>query len=284
MENLLKKIVFLLKQALEEDIGEGDVTTEATIPDHLQGKLVVKVKAPGIICGLSVFEKLYQLLDRSVLVNILKKDGDRLNAGDRVAIVSGPLRSLLTGERVALNFLQRLSGIATFTARFVTIANRYGIKVYDTRKTTPLWRALEKYAVRIGGGYNHRFGLYDMILIKDNHIDACGDIVNAVAKAVAYNQKQRRKLKIGVEVRTLAELHAILPFPVDLILLDNMPLKTIRKAMAIIGRAEKPEVEVSGGITLKRLKALGQAGVRRVSIGALTHSAPALDIACDYEK
>lgn len=284
MKNLLKKIVPLLKQALEEDIGKGDVTTEATIPDHLQGKLVVKVKAPGIICGLPVFEKLYQLLDRRVLVNSLKKEGDRVNAGDKVAIVSGPLRSLLAGERVALNFLQRLSGIATFTGRFVTVANRYGIKIYDTRKTTPLWRALEKYAVRIGGGYNHRSGLYDMILIKDNHIDACGDIVSAVAKAVAYNQKQRRKLKIGVEVRTLAELHAILSFPVDLILLDNMPLATIRKAMAIMGRAEKPEVEVSGGVTLKRLKALGQAGVRRVSIGALTHSAPALDIACDYEK
>ena len=272
----------LLYKALEEDIGPGDVTSRATIDADLSGKLVLDAKQRGIVCGLSVFAAVFTLVDPGTTIRFIAHDGDPVRPGQRIAIVHGKIRSLLAAERVALNFLQRLSGIATFTHRFVKAVKPYPLKIYDTRKTTPLFRRLEKYAVRTGGGYNHRFGLYDMILIKDNHIDACGGIIDAVNRARDYGRSHDSTIKIGVEVRSIRELQKALPLKVDLILLDNMRLDQIRRAIELVGSARKPELEISGGITLRRLRRLAEAGVRRVSIGALTHSAPALDFSLNY--
>jgi len=277
MKHIPADLKTLIKKAIKEDIGSGDITTLATIPQSDTGSLVLVAKQQGIVCGLAVFSEVFKLLDSSTKIRLFKKDGDRIRAGEQVAVVSGNLRALLSGERVALNFLQRLSGIATYTRRFVDAARPYPLKIYDTRKTTPLWRSLEKYAVRIGGAYNHRFGLYDMILIKDNHIDACGGIVEAVNRARAYHRSRRLKVKIGVEVRTIRELRSVIPLKVDLILVDNMPISQIRRVVELLGGANRPELEVSGGITLRKIRRLAELGVRRISIGALTHSAPAMD-------
>lgn len=277
MRHIPKELKTLIKKALKEDIGSGDITSRATIAQTETGKLVLVAKQQGVVCGLAVFSEVFKLIEPSTKIRFFKKDGDEVRAGDQVAVLSGNLRALLSGERVALNFLQHLSGIATYTRRFVNAVKPYPVKIYDTRKTTPLWRWLEKYAVRIGGGYNHRFGLYDMILIKDNHIDACGGIVEAVNRAKAYCGSRGLKVKIGVEVRTIKELESVLPLKVDLILVDNMPINWIRRVLKIMRDAKRPEIEVSGGITLRKIKRLAELGVRRVSIGALTHSAPAMD-------
>lgn len=277
MRHIPKELKTLIKKALKEDIGSGDITSRATIAQTETGKLVLVAKQQGVVCGLAVFSEVFKLIEPSTKIRFFKKDGDEVRAGDQVAVLSGNLRALLSGERVALNFLQHLSGIATYTRRFVNAVKPYPVKIYDTRKTTPLWRWLEKYAVRIGGGYNHRFGLYDMILIKDNHIDACGGIVEAVNRAKAYCGSRGLKVKIGVEVRTIKELESVLPLKVDLILVDNMPINWIRRVLKIMRDAKRPELEVSGGITLRKIKRLAELGVRRVSIGALTHSAPAMD-------
>lgn len=284
MNKTLKQILPLLRQALAEDVGSGDLTSLATIPQLACGKLILIAKAEGIICGLRLLKEIFQILDRGIRINFFKKDGEWVKVGEEVAIIKGKVRSLFAGERLALNFLQRLSGIATFTRRFVEAGKPYGMKIYDTRKTTPLWRQLEKYAVRVGGGMNHRHGLYDMILIKGNHIDACGGIVPAVQRALEFRRSLLRKIKLGVEVRSIAELRSILPFGPDLIMLDNMRLAEISSALSLIGGAKKPELEISGGITIERIPQLGRLGVRRVSVGAITHSAPALNLSFKYEK
>ena len=265
----------LIDLALAEDVGKGDVTTVATVPEGKEGRAVIIAKAYGIVCGLPIMAEVFRQVDEAIRLTHLASDGEPVAPGDVVAALSGPLRGILTAERTALNFLTHLSGIATLTARFVDVVAPYRAVILDTRKTTPGWRILEKYAVRCGGGRNHRMGLYDMVLIKDNHIAASGSLTEAVRRVRAAGIS----LPIEVEVRTLAELEEALSLDVDRILLDNMDIPTLRKAVA---RAKgKVELEASGGVTLENAAEIAACGVDYISIGALTHSAPALDFSLE---
>jgi len=265
----------LIDLALAEDVGKGDVTTVATVPEGKEGRAVIIAKAYGIVCGLPIAAEAFRNVDAAIRLTHLASDGEPVAPGDVVAALSGPLRGILTAERTALNFLTHLSGIATLTARFVDVVAPYRAVILDTRKTTPGWRILEKYAVRCGGGRNHRMGLYDMVLIKDNHIAASGSLTEAVRRVRAAGIS----LPIEVEVRTLAELEEALSLGVDRILLDNMDIPTLRKAIA---RAKgKVELEASGGVTLENAAEIAACGVDYISIGALTHSAPALDFSLE---
>jgi len=265
----------LIDLALAEDVGKGDVTTVATVPEGKEGRAVIIAKAYGIVCGLPIAAEAFRNVDAAIQLTHLASDGEPVAPGDVVAALSGPLRGILTAERTALNFLTHLSGIATLTARFVDVVAPYRAVILDTRKTTPGWRILEKYAVRCGGGRNHRMGLYDMVLIKDNHIAACGSLAEAVRRVRAAGIS----LPIEVEVRTLAELEEALSLGVDRILLDNMDIPTLRKAVA---RAKgKVELEASGGVGLENAAEIAACGVDYISIGALTHSAPALDFSLE---
>jgi len=265
----------LIDLALAEDVGKGDVTTVATVPEGKEGRAVIIAKAYGIVCGLPIMAEVFRQVDEAIRLTHLASDGEPVAPGDVVAALSGPLRGILTAERTALNFLTHLSGIATLTARFVDVVAPYRAVILDTRKTTPGWRILEKYAVRCGGGRNHRMGLYDMVLIKDNHIAASGSLTEAVRRVRAAGIS----LPIEVEVRTLAELEEALSLDVDRILLDNMDIPTLREAVA---RAKgKVELEASGGVTLENAAEIAACGVDYISIGALTHSAPALDFSLE---
>ena len=263
----------LIRLALEEDIGAGDVTTNALIPPESMATAVIFAKEPLIIAGLDVAREVFAALDPGVSFNTTLKDGDRVDSNEDILTVEGRLRALLTGERTALNFLQRLSGIATNARRYVDRVAGTGVRLTDTRKTTPGWRSLEKYAVTVGGAHNHRFGLYDAILIKDNHIAACGGIREAMAKVQRDGDPSRQ---IEVEVSDLAQVNDALESGADIIMLDNMDLSDIRRAVTIVkGRAL---IEVSGGVTLDTLSEIAHTGVDIVSVGALTHSARAVDI------
>ena len=265
----------LIDLALAEDVGKGDVTTVATVPEGKEGRAVIIAKAYGIVCGLPIAAEAFRNVDAAIQLTHLASDGEPVAPGDVVAALSGPLRGILTAERTALNFLTHLSGIATLTARFVDVVAPYRAVILDTRKTTPGWRILEKYAVRCGGGRNHRMGLYDMVLIKDNHIAASGSLTEAVRRVRAAGIS----LPIEVEVRTLAELEEALSLDVDRILLDNMDIPTLREAVA---RAKgKVELEASGGVGLENAAEIAACGVDYISIGALTHSAPALDFSLE---
>ncbi|HHE48080.1 MAG TPA: carboxylating nicotinate-nucleotide diphosphorylase [Candidatus Acetothermia bacterium] len=265
----------LIDLALAEDVGKGDVTTVATVPEGKEGRAVIIAKAYGIVCGLPIAAEAFRNVDAAIRLTHLASDGEPVAPGDVVAALSGPLRGILTAERTALNFLTHLSGIATLTARFVDVVAPYRAVILDTRKTTPGWRILEKYAVRCGGGRNHRMGLYDMVLIKDNHIAACGSLAEAVRRVRAAGIS----LPIEVEVRTLAELEEALSLGVDRILLDNMDIPTLREAVA---RAKgRVELEASGGVGLENAAEIAACGVDYISIGALTHSAPALDFSLE---
>jgi nicotinate-nucleotide pyrophosphorylase (carboxylating) len=268
----------LLAQALAEDVGTGDVTSAATVGPDLRGEGAIFAKEAGVLCGTSVARCVMRLVDERVGVRLAARDGQALVVGQEIARVRGPMRSILTGERVALNFLQRMSGVATLTRRYVDGLRGEGsaIQVVDTRKTTPLWRALERHAVRAGGGANHRFALYDMYLVKNNHADAAGGVGEALRLVWRHNSG-RRRLGVAVEARSLVEVREILEVGADLILLDNMRPAQLRRAARLIGSAA--QTEVTGGVTLGRVKALARLPVDRVSIGGLTHSAPALDIA-----
>lgn len=267
-----------IQRALEEDIGPGDVTSSWTLSPDLHGHARVVAKATGIVAGLGVVRGVFAALDERVEVRALVEDGSAVSPGDVLATVQGPIRSILSGERVALNFLQRMSGIATLTRRYADAVCGTNAVILDTRKTTPGLRILEKMAVRLGGGQNHRSGLYDMVLIKDNHIAATGSISMAVQAVQAHNTAG---LKVEVEVKNLAELRDALELGVDRIMLDNMDLERMRKAVALV--AGRVELEASGGITLENVAAVAQTGVDYISVGALTHSAPALDISLDIE-
>jgi nicotinate-nucleotide pyrophosphorylase (carboxylating) len=265
----------LVIQALHEDLGVlGDVTSAATIqPDtRISGRIVAK--ANGVMAGLPLVEMVYQRVDPHLTIQYYFHDGDSVDAGTLICVVEGSGQSVLTGERVALNFLQHLSGIATLTTQFVRGATGTKAVILDTRKTTPGWRSLEKYAVRMGGGHNHRMGLYDMVMIKDNHIDGAGSITAAVA-AVRGNS-EARDLPIEVEVRTLDELREVLPLKVDRVLLDNMTTEQMREAVMLT--AGRVPLEASGNMSLERVAAVAATGVDFISVGALTHSAPALDL------
>jgi nicotinate-nucleotide pyrophosphorylase (carboxylating) len=275
----------LAARALEEDLGgDGDITSLALIPGSLKGQAIFIARAPGTISGLPAANVTYQLIDPQVAFVELVPDGTDVQAGAKLAIVSGPMRSILSGERTALNFLQRLSGIATLTRRFVAVVADLPCKILDTRKTTPGWRLLEKYAVRCGGGTNHRMGLSDAILIKDNHLAALGPRPDAIAEAVKRaGDKYGDRFPLEIEVDTLAQLEAALQAEPDIILLDNMSPDAMREAVRR-RNAAAPGVllEASGGVTLAKVRTIAETGVDRISVGALTHSAVALDIALDY--
>jgi nicotinate-nucleotide pyrophosphorylase (carboxylating) len=275
VQALLSAAAPLIEAALAEDLGPGDVTTEAIVPAGAKGEGVILAKAEGILAGLPIAGEVFRRVEPGIQFTPEAQDGEPVAPGQVVACLAGPLRGLLTAERVALNFLCRLSGIATLTSRYVEAVALYPAVILDTRKTTPGWRALEKYAVRCGGGQNHRMGLYDMVLIKDNHIAAAGSLAEAVRRARASSAK----LAIEVEVRTLEELEEALALGVDRVLLDNMDLATLREAVKRArGRAK---LEASGGITLENVAAVAATGVDYISVGALTHSAPALDLSLE---
>ncbi len=271
--DLLEQIKPIIRRALDEDIGDGDVTTLCTIPPEamLDGKFIAK--EAGVIAGLAVAELTFSLVDERVQFTPKVTDGDRVAARTVIAIVSGPCRALLVGERTALNFLQRMSGIATLTRRFVDAIQSTQAVILDTRKTAPGLRMLDKWAVRLGGGQNHRFGLFDMALIKDNHIAAVGGITAAVRRVRAGDERGRA---IEVEVKDLAELREALERNVDRIMLDNMNLDEMREAARIT--AGRVPLEASGNVSLENVVAVAATGVDYISVGALTHSAKALDI------
>ena len=271
----------LLELALEEDLGSvGDLTSQTLIPANLQGRAVLVARRPGILAGLPAAQQTFARVDPTLQFEVLRPDGSVLQPGDRLALVSGPMRSILTGERTALNFVQRLSGIATLTRRYVDAVAGFPCKVLDTRKTTPGWRLLEKYAVRQGGGHNHRMGLYDGILIKDNHLAAMS---KAASIAEAIRIACNTPLPCAVEVDTLEQLDQALPAKPDIVLLDNMSPDQMRKAVRLRDAvAPQVQLEASGGVTLETIRGIAETGVDRISVGALTHSAPALDIALDY--
>jgi nicotinate-nucleotide pyrophosphorylase (carboxylating) len=266
----------LVARALAEDVGAGDVTTEATVPADARGHGVLLAKSPLVIAGMPVAAAVFERMDPDVVFSARVAEGVACGPGTVIGDVRGRARALLTAERVALNFLQRLSGVATVTRQFVE-ASGGRIRILDTRKTTPTLRTLEKYAVRMGGGTNHRFGLYDAFLIKDNHIRVAGGI----ASAVRHARQVRPDLAVEVEAQSLDQVDEALAAGVDILLVDNLPLDAAHEAVRRArGRAK---VEISGGVTLDRIAALGRTGADFVSVGALTHSAPAADISFEIE-
>jgi nicotinate-nucleotide pyrophosphorylase (carboxylating) len=282
----------LIRMGLEEDLGPGgDVTTQALIPEGQSGSVQIVARESGVLAGLPVAQMVFVEVDQAVVFTSRVQDGDSLIAGQVVAELSGSLRSLLTGERTCLNFLTHLSGIATLTRRYVAAIAGTRAGIYDTRKTLPGWRALEKYAVAAGGGRNHRMGLNDMILIKDNHLAgwlAAGPdrgIAAAIRAARDLTtQHASSPLQIEVEVDTLAQLVDALAAEPDMVLLDNMALDELRQAVALRdARAPDVDLEASGGVSLATVAAIAATGVERISVGALTHSAPALDLAFDWK-
>ena len=269
---------YLIGQALKEDIGTGDVTTNALIPDVLVSTATMVAKANGIIAGMEVAEAVFRFLSPQITWRPLVKDGDRIEKGDLLVEMSGPFRALLSGERLALNFLQRMSGIATLTGLFVAQVADYGTKILDTRKTVPGLRLLDKYAVKAGGGENHRIGLYDMVLIKDNHIKVAGGIKKAVEQ---IRMQIPADMKIEVETTSIAEVKEALEMKVDIIMLDNMSNETMKTCVKLINHQAK--VEASGNMNLERVKEVASTGVDYISIGALTHSVTALDISMNIK-
>ena len=265
-----------VRRALAEDLGWGDVTTEATVLPDQRARGVVIAKAPCVLAGIDVAVETFRQLDPAVAVSALRRDGDRCAPGDVVLEVRGSAAAMLTAERTALNFLQRLSGIATVTRRFVDAAAGR-IAVLDTRKTTPTLRALEKYAVRAGGGLNHRAGLDDGILIKDNHIRLAGGVEEAVKRMKAAGQE----MPVEVEAQKLEDVDAALSAGADIVLLDNLTIEQTREAIRRIGGRVK--VELSGGVLLERMAELASTGADYVSVGALTHSAPSIDLSFEIE-
>jgi nicotinate-nucleotide pyrophosphorylase (carboxylating) len=268
-----QSIKTLIQMALNEDIGSGDITTDNLIDPKLTGKCVIIAKEPLVLAGIDIARQVFQHLDTDMEFEALLTDGDAADTGDSLARVQGNLAALLKGERTALNFLQRLSGIATNVAAHVRRFEGTPVRLVDTRKTTPGWRVLEKYAVRVGGARNHRMGLYDGVLIKDNHIAAFG----GVAESISHIRNHVSHLvKIEVEVSSLVEVHEALQAGVDVIMLDNMSLEDIKAAVALIQHAAL--VEVSGNVTRADLPALVDTGVDIISIGALTHGSRSVDI------
>jgi nicotinate-nucleotide pyrophosphorylase (carboxylating) len=279
MENLLNNTLVkqLIDVAFAEDIGAGDHTSLATINADETGKSIIVAKDNGIIAGLALVEYIFKKVDPTLVVKLLKNDGDEIAYGDVVLEVSGSSRSMLTAERTVLNFVQRLSGVASLTAKYVYELKGLHTQILDTRKTTPGMRLLEKYAVKIGGGANHRIGLYDMILIKDNHVDFAGGITNAIARTQKYLQDNNLNLNIEIETRTLDEVKQVLTVGgVHRIMLDNFSPQLLREAVALIDG--KYETEASGGITLQTLRSYAETGVDFISSGALTHSVKAMDL------
>ena len=278
MEKYLKEII---TKALDEDIQTGDVTTKAIIPDSVFGKGKFLIKAEGIIAGLNVANNVFQMINGEIVFKVLISDGKKVNAGDVAAEVKGKASSIITGERTALNFLQRMSGIATLTNIFVEKIKHTKAKILDTRKTVPGLRMLDKEAVRLGGGKNHRIGLFDLFLIKDNHIEIAGSITSAVNACRNFQQMKKSNLKIEVETKNLEEVKETLACNVDIIMLDNFDMDLMKKAVSLING--KCLVEASGNININNVKEVAETGVDFISVGALTHSVKALDISLEVE-
>jgi len=270
--------------ALQEDVGDGDHSTLSAIPHEAEQKARMVAKQQGTVAGVAMAEAIFQHLDPTLQIRLLKKDGEAIAIGDTILEVSGHARAILTAERLALNCMQRMSGIATLTKMAVRQLQNSHTKLLDTRKTTPNFRMAEKWAVAIGGGVNHRFGLFDMIMLKDNHIDFAGGIRNAILAADRYKQEHGlHKLKVEVETRSLEEVAQVLEVgKVDFIMLDNMDNAQMSRAVGLI--AGRYQTEASGGITLERLPSIAQCGVDFISMGALTHSAQNIDISLLAEK
>lgn len=266
-----------ISQALHEDVGDGDHTSLSTIPAGKQGTAKLIIKEDGVLAGVEVAHVIFQQVDPLLQVTSKRGDGESVSVGDIVLTVEGSIHSILVAERLVLNVMQRMSGIASTTRRVVELLAGTGTRVLDTRKTTPGIRFLEKEAVRIGGGTNHRFGLYDMILIKDNHVDYAGGIVEALAAANRYRQSLKKAIPIEIEVRNLEELNAVINFGhIDRILLDNFDFEALKQAVKLVdGRFI---TEASGGITLENAKQFADCGVNYISMGALTHSVKSLDM------
>ena len=290
-----EKINALIQMAIQEDIGTGDVTTENIIPDSLIAEGAFIVKESGVIAGLPVVEYFFSKLDKGVSLKQNVRDGTFVKKGENIASIKGSAKTLLSGERIALNFLQRLSGIATLTAQFVERIKPLKTHIMDTRKTIPGWRYLEKYAVAVGGGVNHRMGLYDQVLVKDNHLDILkvetglkpvstshGSIIEKAVSAL--REKIKKGILVEVETRTLEEVADALKAEVDIILFDNMNIAQLEEAVKMVKNWKpsigqyKPLTEASGNITLENVRLVAQTGVDRISVGAITHSAKALDI------
>ena len=273
---ITKQIERLVDLALEEDIGSGDITTDALVPADQEGRGLILARQSLMVAGLEVAEYVFLCLDRDAQFVAQAADGDAVATDTVISEVTGRMRALLTAERTALNFLQRLSGIATHVASYTGPLKGHPVKLVDTRKTTPGWRILEKYAVRVGGAGNHRAGLFDGVLIKDNHIAACGGIAEAVAR---IRERTSHLVRIEVEASTLEDVSEAIAAHADVIMLDNMSVKQIQDAVAII--EDQALIEVSGGITRERLARLAETGVHLISVGGLTHAATSVDISMD---
>ncbi|OIP02280.1 MAG: nicotinate-nucleotide diphosphorylase (carboxylating) [Bacteroidetes bacterium CG2_30_33_31] len=273
----------IIAEALKEDLGDGDHSSLATIPKNAKGKAQLLVKENGIIAGINLAKKIFKTIDSTLIFKKFLDDGAKVKIGDIAFEIEGSSISILSAERLVLNFMQRMSGIATKTAELVSSLKGLNVKLLDTRKTTPLLREIEKYAVKIGGGENHRFGLYDVIMIKDNHIDFSGGIQKAILATQSYLKSINRNLKIEIEVRNLKELNEVLNCGgVDRIMLDNFSIAKMRKAVELV--AGKCETEASGGITETSIRSYAETGVDYISVGALTHHIKSLDLSLKAKK
>lgn len=271
-----------VRQALGEDVGTGDVTTLACVPPDTRARALLRAREPVVLAGLDLAIEAFRQLDPNLRMTPRARDAEAIAAGSTVLEIEGCARGILTAERVALNFCQRLSGVATLTARFVAAVKGTQARILDTRKTTPGWRRLEKYAVTCGGGTNHRTGLYDLVLIKDNHLAALRDAQpNAIAAAVNRARQCWPGLRVEVETDTLGQVDQAVAAGADIILLDNMDLPTLREAVRRV--AGRSRTEASGGVRLDTVGAIAETGVDFVSVGALTHSAPAVDLGLDFD-
>lgn len=277
-----KELNRIIEAAFNEDIGSGDITSNSIVSKSQIASAYILAKEEGVIAGLEIAKKVFRKLDKNIIWKPLVKEGDLVSAGTRIVTVKGSLRALLTGERIALNFLQRVSGIASTTSKYIGVLKDTDTKILDTRKTVPGLRLIDKYAVKIGGGTNHRIGLFDMALIKDNHIKAAGSISEAVRRVKRKNIKSNKKLKIEVETTNLDEVSEALKCNVDMIMLDNMSTSLMSEAVKLIKK--KAKTEASGNMNIDRILETARVGVDYISVGALTHSVKALDISMKIDS
>lgn len=280
------QVIQLIRQALKEDIGSGDISTSLIIDPECRAKAAIIAKSSGILCGLTVCQEVFRQIDKGFRFKFWHKEGEKIRRGEKIAEIEGRAAAILAAERTALNFLQHLSGIATLTSYFVKKVKSTGVQICDTRKTTPGWRALEKYAVKMGGGRNHRLGLYDQILIKDNHIKIAGSISRAIYQARIRN---KGRLFLEVETKNSSEVQEALLAGADWIMLDNFSIPQMRNAIRLIRQFSKSKkrkiiIELSGNVNLKNVRQLAQTGPDLISVGQLTHSAPALDFSLKILK
>jgi nicotinate-nucleotide pyrophosphorylase (carboxylating) len=273
----VKDVEKVVEDFLREDLGEGDITTDAIVPKNHTSKAIILVKADGVVAGHLFAREIFKLLDQDIQYQELKQDGERVTKGDILATIAGKSRAILTGERVALNILQRLSGIATITRSFVEAVEGTGVQILDTRKTSPGLRSMEKYAVRMGGGYNHRFNLSEMALIKENHIALAGSIKEAVKRV-----KSQSNVTIELEVRNMEELKEAMDAGVDRIMLDNWKIEFVEQAVSLFHK--RIPLEVSGNMTIEKVKKVANTGVDFISVGAITHSFKSLDMTLLLER